>query len=147
MYQLAVSVFVCKQDINSLVIVFVHHDCELSRVCHGLVFIRVSCGPCALANISERSRSSEAVRQDIPSLSYRLPLLLRHTYRDPSSPRPLPPPLTFLLPCFLCYNFLDSFSFLSALSSSDLLPFSSSSILSHTHSLHFLLPRSCSFYR
>lgn len=25
--------FVCKQDINSLVIVFVHHDCELSHVC------------------------------------------------------------------------------------------------------------------
>ncbi len=53
-----------------------------------------------LADISKCSRSGEAVRQDIPSLSYRLPLLLWHTYRDPSSTRPLPPPLTFLIALF-----------------------------------------------
>lgn len=71
-------------------------------VCHSLVFVPVSCGPYVLADISKRSRSGEAVKQDIPSLSYRLPLLLWHTYRDPSSPRslppPVPPPLTFFIP-------------------------------------------------
>lgn len=58
----------------------------------------------ALAGISKHSRSGEAVRQDIPSLSYRLPLLLWHTYRDPSSARP-PPHLTFLIALFSATQF------------------------------------------
>lgn len=104
--RLSSQCFVCKQDINSHVIVLVQcvwlwafpyvcvswsgiHPCVLWTLC-----VRV------LADISKRSRSAEAVRQDIPSLSYRLPLLLWHTYRDPSSPCPLPPPLTFLIALF-----------------------------------------------
>lgn len=96
------------------------------------------------------------MRQDIPSLSYRLPLLLWHTTEILPHPvrlllllfLPLLLSLSFLS-CFLCYNFtfLHSVSFpspvassrlsfmMSAPSSSIVLPFSSSSCLSHTPAL------------
>lgn len=89
------------------------HPCVLWTLCAS-----------TLADISKRRRSGEAVRQDIPSLSYRLPLLLcTHTEILPH------PVLLFLLlslsslPCFLPYNFtfIRSFSFYSPVASSRLL--------------------------
>lgn len=108
--------FVCKQDINSHVIVFAlyQHVCEyeLSLVEKCVMVWYSSVCPVdptrwsvsVLADISKCSRSGEAAKQDIPSLSYRLPLLLWQTHRDPSSP------VLFLLfslsslTCFLGYN-------------------------------------------
>lgn len=107
-----------------------------------------------LADKSKCSRSGEAAKQDIPSLSYRLPLLLWQTHRDPSSP------VLFLLfslsslTCFLGYNLTVFFTFPPLISSArllwcsrvspcfDLLRFSASSILNHTSSFssHVLTP-------
>lgn len=66
---------VCKPDVC-------FWDCEPSLVC---VCVSRSCiHPCVLCvsllvDINKRSRCVEAAKQDIPSLSYRLPLLLWHT--------------------------------------------------------------------
>lgn len=104
---------VCKQDINNCVTVLVYYQ----GVCVTMnlpLFMCVSWRgilscvlwtPCVsvLADISKCSRSGEAVRQDIPSLSYRLPLVLWHTQRDLSSLHP--PPLTFLIALFSALYF------------------------------------------
>lgn len=61
-----------------------------------------------LVDINKRSRCVEAVKQDIPSLSYRLPLLLWHTAEI--LPHPVRHLLLLLLSLFslsylLCYTF------------------------------------------